>query len=197
MADDETISRRTALKVLAIGVGAAAVPNVVGQHPHPHTGVEMVNDAPVVAPSQPRFFTAAEMTSIAAISDLIIPADERSPGAKDAGLPEFIDLMVNESTLETKSLWRNGLAAVDKLSQKQFGKIFGELSSADQISLLKLISRNEYQARKLEERFFIAIKGLTVDGYYTSEIGIHKELQYKGNAYLKDFIGCTHPEHTS
>src|SRR5437870_4203899 len=124
MADDETISRRTALRVLAVGVGAAAVPNVVGQHPHPHTGVEMVNDAPIVAAPQPRFFTAPEMTTITAISDLIIPADERSPGAKDAGVPEFIDLMVNESTLETKSLWRNGLAAVDKLSQKQFGKIF-------------------------------------------------------------------------
>ena len=196
MSDDQTISRRTALKVLAVGVGAAAAPNIVAQHPHPHTGVEMVGDATIVADTKLQFFTAPEMATITLMSDLIIPADERSPGAKDAGVPAFIDLMVNESTVETKSLWRNGLAAIDKLSQKEFGNIFSSLSSADQISLLKLISRNEYQARKIEERFFIAIKGLTVDGYYTSQLGIHKELQYKGNAYLKDFIGCTHPEHT-
>jgi hypothetical protein len=197
MADDETISRRTALKVLAVGVGAAAAPNLVAQHSHPHTGVEMVSDAPVVVEPQLRWFTATEMTTITSMSELIIPADERSPGAKDAGVPAFIDQMVNESTVETKSLWRNGLAAIDKLSQKEFGNIFSALKPEDQTSVLKLISRNEYQPRKIEERFFIAIKGLTVDGYYTSQPGIHKELQYKGNAYLKDFIGCTHPEHTS
>jgi hypothetical protein len=38
---------------------------------------------------------------------------------------------------------------------------------------------------------------MTIDGYYTSEIGIKKELQYKGNTYLKEFKGCTHPEHQS
>jgi hypothetical protein len=38
---------------------------------------------------------------------------------------------------------------------------------------------------------------MTVDGYYTSSIGIHQELRYQGNAYLKEFIGCTHPEHRS
>jgi hypothetical protein len=47
----------------------------------------------------------------------------------------------------------------------------------------------------LEERFFKAIKNMTIDGYYTSKIGIHQELQYKGNTYLKEFKGCTHPEH--
>ena len=137
------------------------------------------------------------MTSITLMSDLIIPADEQSPGAKDAGVPAFIDLMVSESSVETKNLWRNGLAAVDQLCKNEFGNTFGTLMSEQQVAVLKLISRNEYQPRRIEERFFIAIKGLTVDGYYTSELGIHQELRYKGNAYLKDFAGCTHPEHTS
>jgi hypothetical protein len=148
-------------------------------------------------PSQPHFFTPAEMTSISLISDLIIPADEQSPGAKAAGVPVFIDLMISESSVETKNLWRNGLAAVDQLCKKEFGDSFGTLTSEQQVAVLRLISRNEYQPRRIEERFFIAIKGLTVDGYYTSELGIHQELRYKGNAYLKDFAGCTHPEHTS
>jgi hypothetical protein len=197
MSNDETISRRTALKILGVGVGIASAPNVFAQHPHPHTGVEMVSPVDEQPPGKLHFFTAGEMTSITLMSDLIIPADEQSPGAKDAGVPAFIDLMVNESPVETKNLWRNGLAAIDQLCNKEFGDAFGTLKSEQQVAVLKVISRNEYQPRKIEERFFVAIKGLTVDGYYTSELGIHKELRYKGNAYLKDFAGCTHPEHTS
>ena len=197
MSNDETISRRTALKIIGVGVGVASAPNVLAQHPHPHTGVEMVAPVDAKAQSQPRFFTPAEMTSITLMSDLIIPADEQSPGAKDAGVPAFVDLMVSESSVETKNLWRNGLAAVDQLCKNEFGNTFNTLTSEQQVVVLKLISRNEYQPRRIEERFFIAIKGLTVDGYYTSELGIHQELRYKGNAYLKDFAGCTHPEHTS
>jgi len=194
MPKDETISRRTVLKILGVGVGVASAPSVFAQHPHPHTGVEMVD---MDTRSQLRFFTAAEMTSIALMTDLIIPTDEQSPGAKDAGVPAFIDLMVSESSVETKNLWRNGLAAIDEFCKKEFGNTFATLTSEQQVAVLRLISRNEYQPRRIEERLFIAIKGLTVDGYYTSELGIHEELRYKGNAYLKDFSGCTHPEHTS
>jgi hypothetical protein len=197
MSNDETITRRTALKIIGVGVGVASVPNVFAQHPHAHTGVEMVAPADAETQSQLRFFTATEMTSISLMSDLIIPADEQSPGAKDAGVPAFIDLMVSESSVETKNLWRNGLSAIDQLCKKEFGNGFGTLSSEQQVATLKLISRSEYQPRRIEERFFIAIKGLTVDGYYTSELGIHQELRYKGNAYLTEFVGCTHPEHTS
>lgn len=195
MSSDETISRRTALKLLAVGVGAASVPQVAGQHPH--TGVEMVppNDSQVK--HQLRFFTAAEVATITLISELIIPADEHSPGARDAGVPSFIDLMVSESSVETKTLWRNGLAAIDRLSQKEFGNLFNATTTEQQGTLLKVISRNEYRPKTIEERFFIAIKGLTVDGYYTSQPGIHEELRYKGNVYLRNFVGCTHPEHIS
>jgi hypothetical protein len=197
MSNDETISRRTALKILGVGVGVASAPSVFAQQPHPHTGVEMVSPINEQTPSQLRFFTTAEMTAITLMSDLIMPADPQSPGSKDAGVPAFIDLMVSESSVETKNLWRQGLAAIDQLCNKEFGNTFATLTSEQQVAVLKVISRNEYQPRKLEERLFIAIKGLTVDGYYTSELGIHQELRYKGNAYLKDFAGCTHPEHTS
>ena len=194
MADDERISRRTALKVIA--VGAATAQQVLAQHPHPHTGVEMVPPAgPINA--EMRFFSPAEIDAVTMISELIIPTDEHSPGAIQAGVPAFIDSMVSESSVETKNLWRNGLAAIERLSQKNFARNFTAATEEQQASLLRQISRNEYLPRTIEERFFIAIKGLTVDGYYTSQIGIHQDLRYKGNAYLKDFIGCTHPEHTS
>jgi hypothetical protein len=193
MSDDETISRRTALKIIAVGVGAVSAPPILGQQQH-HS-MEM---APVAETPEPlRFFTASEIATITVISDLIIPTDEHSPGAKDAGVPGFIDLMVSESPNETKTLWREGLATVNTLCEKKYAVTFTGASAEQQVSLLKAISKNEYAPKTIEERFFIAIKGLTVDGYYTSQTGIHQELRYKGNAYLKDFVGCTHPEHSS
>jgi len=198
---DKTITRRSALKVITVGAGSASAltlldKNVVAQQGH--AGMEMPAAA-VVAPqvSAPRFFGEAELATIAIISELIIPADEHSPGARAAGVSDFIDLMVSESSAEVKTLWRNGLAALDRLSSQKLSVAFRGASAEQQIAILTAISRNEYRPRTTEERFFVAIKSMTVDGYYTSQTGIHQELQYKGNAYLKEFNGCTHPEHTS
>lgn len=195
---DEQISRRTALKVIAVGVGtASALPllegTTAGQHKHPATSAE----EPATPGQTLRFFNIQEIATIAAIADLIIPADEHSPGTKAAGVSNFIDLMVSESSAEVKTLWRDGLTAIDRLSKEKFLTDFSAATQEQQVSLLKLVSRNEYTPITIEERFFVAIKGLTVDGYYTSQVGIHQDLRYRGNAYLKDFVGCTHPEHLS
>jgi hypothetical protein len=142
-----------------------------------------------------KVFTPAEFVAVETISELIIPADDHSPGAREAQVAAFIDLMVSESSQETKTLWREGLAAVDALSMKEEKKIFTQMGSKQQTEILTKIARNESKPQTLEERFFKAAKNLTIDGYYTSEVGIHKDLQYQGNAYLKEFPGCTHPEH--
>jgi gluconate 2-dehydrogenase subunit 3-like protein len=105
--------------------------------------------------------------------------------------------MVSESPAETKTLWTDGLAAMEKLSKEKYQLEFNKASKEQQIALLTEISKNEMKPQTLEERFFRAIKNMTIDGYYTSEIGIKQELQYKGNTYLKEFKGCTHPEHQS
>jgi hypothetical protein len=81
------------------------------------------------------------------------------------------------------------------MSRERFGKPFAESSQDQQIELLKEISKNERSPQTVEERFFRTVKYATIDGYYTSEIGIKKELKYKGNSFLREFTGCTHPEH--
>lgn len=202
MSNEKNISRRAALKVIAVGVGTASTlpileNRVLCQHKHPDMQMGQSPDASAPAAERGRFFKPHEMETITAISDLIIPTDEHSPGARAAGVSGFIDLMVSESSNEIKALWRDGLAVVDRMSASQFSAVFNRAGQEHQISLLKAISRNERRPKTIEERFFVAIKSLTVDGYYTSPIGIHQDLRYKGNAYLKDFVGCTHPEHMS
>jgi hypothetical protein len=199
MSDEKkTVSRRKALKILGVGVGATGAVSIYqnptfGQHQHMQHGAKA--HARAAETRRPRFFAPAEMAAITAMSDLIIPADDQSPGAKEAGVPAFIDLMVGSSPEEVRKMWRDGLAAVDRASQGAYKKGFAEAAPDQQVELLEKLSKNEFDPKTPEEKLFRAVKNLTIDGYYTSEIGIHKDLKYKGNSYTKTFVGCTHPEH--
>jgi hypothetical protein len=57
------------------------------------------------------------------------------------------------------------------------------------------MARHEGSPETALEKFFAPLKRMTIDGYYTSKIGIHEDLEYKGNTALSEFPGCTHPEH--
>ena len=200
--DKDEITRREALKTIGVGAGVIAVLPVLGArsaiaqevaHDHAHRA-----QAAAEAKPQPlRFFTEEENRTVIEMSERIIPADDSSPGAKAAKVNEYIDLIVSESPEPTKQTWREGLTAVNKMSRDKFGKSFSDATVDQQVELLKEISKNEKSPQTVEEKFFRTVKYATVDGYYTSEIGIHKELHYKGNTYLKEFTGCTHPEHQS
>ncbi len=202
--DNNNVSRRDALKGIAVGLGTSlpvlntnvlAQKGESGHEGHAQTSAKSAQKKQ--SATKAKFFKPEQMAMIATISDLIIPTDDHSPGAVAAEVPEFTDLMVSESPAETKNLWTNGLAAMDKLSNEKYQLSFNKASNEQQIAMLTEISKNEMKPQTLEERFFRAIKNMTIDGYYTSEIGIKKELQYKGNTYLKEFKGCTHPEHQS
>ena len=192
------LSRRTALKTLAGTIAAFPILNnqALEAALHVHRRLAWATPAPgAAAPFQPKFFTPAENELVTLISDLIIPTDEKSPGAKEARVNEFIDLMISEADGDERTLWRDGLQAVNRESGRRFGKIFVEASEDRQISLLEAMSQNEGNSQNLRERFFGQIKRRTIEGYYTSEIGIHQDLEYKGNTVMLEFEGCTHPEH--
>lgn len=196
---DEKLTRREAIKTISAGVGVIANLPVLNtaaraQDAAPHDHSHHAATAPAKAPA-PKFFTEEETRTVVEMSERIIPADDHSPGAKAAAVSEYIDLVVSESPDPTKQTWREGLAAINKMSRDKFGKPFADSTEAQQIEMLNQISKNERSPQTVEERFFRTLKYATIDGYYTSEIGIHKELHYKGNAYLKEFTGCTHPEH--
>lgn len=199
--DTSNVSRRDALKGIAAGLGAAGslpvLQNTGLAQGHQGHGSHTASTGQSAAkkPVTLKFFSAEQMALISTLSELIIPTDDHSPGAIAAEVPAFIDLMVSESPAENKKLWTDGLAAVETASRSRNQKGFNEATSAQQVALLTEISRNEMKPQTLEERFFKALKGLTIDGYYTSKVGIHQELKYKGNTYLKEFKGCTHPEH--
>jgi hypothetical protein len=131
-----------------------------------------------------QFFTADEMKLLDAVMEKIIPADDHSPGAHEAGVPLFADLMVATSPDDVKEDWRGGLRVLET-----------ELETSSLDEWLARASTNQEDPLTVLDLFFVKLKQMTVDGYYTSSIGIHKDLEYQGNTYLREFHGCTHPEH--
>lgn len=136
-----------------------------------------------------RFFVPDEFLLLDNLTEIIIPTDEHSPGASSARVAEYIDMVISESPAEKQQLWREGLKAVESLSREVAGDRFLKVSMNKRIEILTRIAGDEDKPTKLSEKFFIELKGLTVKGYYTSKIGIHTEMQYKGNVYLKEYVG--------
>lgn len=176
---------------MAMGVGAAALGPLV-----PAAVAEAAQRA--VAAGKPgvlRFFTPAEHRTVDALTDVIIPTDVRSPGASAARVADYLDLILNESSADAKQAWKEGVAALDAASTTQFSTPFAALTIEQQKTIVAEAARNEIDPATPLEQFFVEAKGRTIHAYYTSEIGIHQELQYKGNRFLPAFVGCDHPEH--
>ena len=178
-AEKADLSRREMLK---LGAGAAIAVTLIGL------------DGEAVALSAqgkaPLFFTREEFALVDELTDLIIPTDDHSPGARAAQVATYIDFRLSESfEEEPKTVWRGGLKLIEDLSREMNGKPFLESSQEQRIALLTRISQNEAKPVKPEEVFFNELKSSTADAYYSSMIGIHKEMEYKGNVYLKEFVG--------
>jgi hypothetical protein len=184
-------SRREALKSLTAGLGAIAVwPYLSDEAAEAFAQIQETK-----APPKLVFLTPAQYASLERFAETIIPADEHSPGATDARVADYIDLLLSESDDETQRKWGVGFAALEQESQRRFRTGFDKVSAPEATELMIDISRNEAAPSTPLEQFFVMTKEATIRGYYTSEIGIHKELTYKGNKFLREFVGCTHPEH--
>jgi hypothetical protein len=184
--------RRQWLRTSAAVLGASliSVPAASGE------STQAEKAAPVGAPaatakSSGRFFTPAQHAMVEELSETIIPADSRSGGAKAAKVADYVDQVLRETVDDNlKTTWREGLRLVDIMSQHYHGKTFVNATPEERIALLTVLSENEKLTELPEVRFFVTLKDLTVTGYYTSKIGIHDELEYKGNRILKEYVGC-------
>ena len=144
---------------------------------------------------EPVFFTADEMATLERLTEILIPADDHSPGAAEARVNRFLDVMVSDGGATRQRIWRGGLQAVDAEAQHRFGKPFRACEAGEQEQVVATMAANELAPATELERFFRTLKRMTIDGYYTSKIGIHQELEYQGNTAVAEFEGCTHPKH--
>jgi hypothetical protein len=190
------IERRRVLQIMGTAAAAAQFPGFSRwAFACGHSGKLTAEIKP--AAYLPQFFTAAEYSTVERLAEIIIPNDG-TPGAKDAGVAEFIDFMVSRDS-EAQYNFRTGLTWLNAHSERSQGKPFVELPTEQQIAILEPLAYKE-KARPGEEdgrRFFYLIREFTVTGFYTSEIG-YKALDHPALKLYAESPECPHkddPEH--
>jgi hypothetical protein len=142
---------------------------------------------------QPRFFTPHEYETVRVLVDLVIPRDERSGSATDAGVPEFMDFMMADQDTEPEGrlAMRGGLAWLDAECRRRFGQVFRECAEKERTALLDVIAWPERAPADVSQgaAFFNGFRDLTASGFWSSEIGV-KDLQYRGNTFVAEWKGC-------
>ncbi|MFN3326033.1 MAG: gluconate 2-dehydrogenase subunit 3 family protein [Bryobacteraceae bacterium] len=181
------MERRELFKIIAAG---ALVPSAAAQHAgHGHGASRGVWTGPL------RFFNARQNELVDRLCEIVLPADERSPGAHEAGVSYFIDLVLHYDTPEVRGQWTAGIELVDGAAQQRFDKPFLACSAGQQDQLVAAMAEKESDGNDPLGRFFVALKRLTIEGYYYSEVGLRQELGYKGLDTVTEFPGCTHSGH--
>ena len=189
----KSISRRDILKTLTMGAMAGSVLRVIpaqaAEYAHHMVAAEKAATAGVYAP---KFFSPQQYKKLQALCQAIIPADIDSGGAKEAGAPEFIDLLTSENPKYQLKLG-GGLMWLDAKCVDGYGRPYLDCSPEQQKEILDLIaySKNAEKDPSVSQgvEFFAFLREMTADGFFTSEIGI-RYLGYVGNTYLLSFPGC-------
>lgn len=211
------MDRREALKVLAAAAASATLveglspavadaqqPVVPGPKGRPRAGAPLppksgprgtATDPDLIAPTAnwPRLLSATELMTLAALCDMIIPADDKSPSASAVGAHRYINEYVSapyDWAERALVRVRGGLAWLDVESEKRFTRRFSALTVTQRTQICDDIcflpkAKPEFQAAA---RFFDQIRDLTASGFYTTDAGM-KDLQYIGNVPLAKFVG--------
>jgi gluconate 2-dehydrogenase gamma chain len=137
----------------------------------------------------PKFFSSGELELVATLGELILPQTE-TPGARAARAHEHIDLVLSEEIPEVRRAFRDGLAWIERQSRESHDRAFAALTPEQQNAMLaRMSSSPEGDA---ERRFFRELRKRVVFAYYTSEIGLRQELEYKGKQMVAHWPGCPH-----
>ncbi len=191
------LERREILRVLALAAGASGMPGFSKWSFACGHGTEPTLQ---VRPTRytPRFFTPDEYAAIEILSDAILPSDG-TPGARDAGVSEFIDFVV-WSDPDVQYRFRYGLSWLDAHARASGARDFRALSTDARNALLRPLAETSPidgapADASFEEgrQFFALVREYTLMGFYTSRIGL-EQLGYPGLQIYTELPGCPHPD---
>ncbi|MGH8254135.1 MAG: gluconate 2-dehydrogenase subunit 3 family protein [Steroidobacteraceae bacterium] len=206
----QTFARREVIRLLGIASVAATFPGFRSwAFAGDAAGAPAASDA-----YRPLFFTAADYRLVEHLAEMIIPADD-TPGAKQAGVAEFIDFMVanrvpisgaghseppRDSAMkmgsELQAQWLEGLGWLNSRCQYDHGHAFLDCTPEQQLALLGALAYKDKFTSDTEEGrdFFRLVRDYTVTGYYTSRVGL-EALDFPGlRSSWPKVPGCPHPD---
>lgn len=178
--DREGVSRRDVLRRLALTLTAVGiVDRSAAQEVH-----HFASQAAAGGAYAPAALTAHEYRTLERLCDLIIPVENGAPGALAAGAPAWIDMLAGAND-ELKEIYTSGFDWLDAAMKRRGAADFVTAPPAEQTALLDLIAytRNESPELGPGIDFFWWVRRMTVDAFYTSEIGI-RDIDYRGNTAL-------------
>jgi gluconate 2-dehydrogenase gamma chain len=188
------VSRRDVLRSLVVGAAGGSVLQMIPAQAaeYAHGLIQKEKAASASGKYVPKFFPAHQYETLTSLCDTIIPKDDRSGGAVEAGAPEFIDLLTSENE-EFQTRLGGGLMWLDNFCIDRYGKVYQECLAEQRKEVLDLIAYR----RSLKDNpgiasgvaFFAFLRRMTCDGFYTSKMGI-ADLQYIGNTSVHEFPGC-------
>ena len=187
------LSRREMLKragFTAAGAGfvpASALAQQAQPHEHQH---KAQGDHKPAGPYERKYFNEHEFKTLQALSDWIIPPDEKSQGGIAGGTAELIDLMADVRE-ELQVSFSGGLGWLDNQMRRRVGKLFIEATKDEQRQMLDLMAYRKNESPELGPgiEFFSLMREWTVDAFYTSKEGI-QDVDYGGNEALSEYHGC-------
>jgi Gluconate 2-dehydrogenase subunit 3 len=199
------VDRRTTLKwILAASAALPALPRVsIGAAPGPaarppDAAAGYGTDPDLMhiykaGEAWPLTFGDRERRTVAALCDLVIPADDRSPAASAVGVVDFIDEWISAPYAPMQDDRRTllaGLSWLDRESERRFGRAFADLEAREMTAICDDICHLPEAKPELEEaaRFFARFRDLAVGGFYTTPAGM-RDIQYVGNVALPRFDG--------
>ena len=180
------------LQLLTAGPVAAgfAWTDAEAQQAHQHATLAQTAARTTGAAFKPKFFNAHEYATVRTLVDIIIPKDERSGSATEAGVPEFMDFIMADQP-ERQLAMRGGLAWLDRECVTRFDKTFLNCTAPERTQVLDAIAWPQKAAAELSHgvAFFNSFRDLTASGFWTSRIGM-KDIAYMGNVYVPEWTGC-------
>jgi len=205
------IGRRSALRL--IGTAPIAVAFTLGANEAAAAAEKAATAVKAAAAGKayvPKFFNPQEWKTVRILVDMIVPKDERSGSATDAGVPEFMDYLMNDPTdtdlqrERRQTAMRGGLAWINSVSERRFGHGFAEATEAERTAILDEIAyskdEQEDEAEMREPRdlrvmvkhgpsFFNSFRDLTASGFWSSKMGV-EDLGYMGNKFVAEWKGA-------
>jgi gluconate 2-dehydrogenase gamma chain len=177
------LSRRDLLQSIALSVTLGGLSPAAAQHVHSVAAEEKTATGVYKA----KALNPHEYQTLEKLADLIVPADEKSPGAEASGACEFIDLLASQNP-RLLEIYTGGIAWLDQSMRRRYSTDFVSAKPSQQTALLDLIAYRKNESPELGPGilFFDWARRMVVDAYYTSPAGI-KAIGYLGNTSVSKF----------
>jgi gluconate 2-dehydrogenase subunit 3-like protein len=186
------MNRRDLLRMLGVGVAAATISCSPEASEKAHESAQAARDTAAATGNKvaTKFFTPHEHDTVTMLADMIIPKDDRSGSASDAGVPEFMDYILTEYP-DGQTAIRGGLAWLDAECEKRFEKQFTGCTEAQRKQVLDDIAWPKKARPELSQgvAFFNRFRDFTASGFFSSKMGT-EDLKYIGNAVVPVWNGC-------